>query len=90
MSTKEIAVMTELQSNVKLLEKLLERIGKTPSDRRKKSTVEVYEAERAELWEKIVSHNNKIIAAQPPAEYQEKIKLFKEINRKIKSFWRRK
>ena len=45
--------------------------------------MEVFEAERAELWDEIVSHNNNFITAQPPAEYQEKINLFKEINQKI-------
>ena len=66
---KEIAVMTELQTEVKALEKLLEKIGKTGVDRRRRSTIESYEVERAELWEKIVTRNNQIVAAHPPRTF---------------------
>jgi len=64
-------LMTELQTEVKSLEKLQENIGKTGVERRTRSTIEKYELERAETWDKIVAHHNKIIAAQPPAGYQE-------------------
>lgn len=58
MSGKEakIAVMTEVQAEYSQLEKLLEKIGKSSTERRKRSNVENFEAERAEIWERIVTH----------------------------------